>query len=40
MVVEPPPVLVSVLGLLAFAAVVMVVAAVIVRRFEVRYGED
>ena len=39
-VVEPPPAAVSVLGLLAFAAVVLALTALIVRRMEVRYTED
>ena len=39
-VVEPPPAAVSVFGLLAFAAVVLAVTALMVRRMEVRYTED
>ena len=39
-VVEPPPVVVSVLGLLALTVVVLVVASLMVRRMEIRYTED
>lgn len=39
-VAEPPPVIVSVLGLLVFTAVILVAASVVVRRFEIRYGDD
>lgn len=39
-VVEPPPAAVSVLGLLAFAAFVLAVTALIIRRMEIRYTED
>ncbi len=39
-VVEPPPAAVSVLGLLAFAAVMLAATALIVRRMEIRYTED
>ena len=39
-VVEPPPATVSVLGLLAFAAVVLAVTSLIIRRMEIRYTED
>ena len=39
-VVEPPPVAVSVLGLLAFTVVVLAATALIIRRLEIRYTED
>ncbi len=39
-VVEPPPVAVSVLGLLAFTVVVLAATALIIRRMEIRYTED
>jgi ABC-type transport system involved in multi-copper enzyme maturation permease subunit len=37
---DPPPAIVSVLGLVTFAVVVMVAASYRVRRMEIRYGED
>ncbi len=39
-VVEPPPAAVSVFGLLTFAAVVVMLTALLVRRMEIRYTED
>ena len=39
-VVEPPPAAVSVFGLLSFAAAVLALTALIVRRMEIRYTED
>lgn len=39
-VVEPPPAIVSVLGLLALAVVVLALASMMVRRMEIRYTED
>lgn len=37
---EPPPMIVSVLGLLAFTAVALVIAGFLVRRMEIRYSDD
>ncbi len=39
-VADPPPFIVSVLGLLAFSAVALVVANLVVRRMEIRYSDD
>jgi len=39
-VVEPPPMVVSVFGLLAFTAVALFVANLVVRRMEIRYSDD
>lgn len=40
MVSDPPPAIVSILGLTIFAVVVMVAAGLRVRRMEIRYGDD
>lgn len=39
-VTEPPPAWLSVIGLLALAAVALVVASVLLRRMEIRYSDD
>lgn len=39
-VAEPPPVIVSVLGLMVFTGAILVTASFLVRRFEIRYGDD
>lgn len=39
-VAEPPPMIVSVLGLLIFTAVALALAGLLVRRMEIRYGDD
>jgi ABC-type transport system involved in multi-copper enzyme maturation permease subunit len=36
----PPPVIVSVLGLLALTAIALVIASLVVRRMQIRYSED
>ena len=37
---DPPPVILSVIGLLAFTAVALVIANLVVRRMEIRYADD
>jgi hypothetical protein len=39
-VTEPPPAIVSVVGLLLFTVVAVAAASLLLRRMEIRYGED
>jgi ABC-type transport system involved in multi-copper enzyme maturation permease subunit len=39
-VADPPPAIVSIVGLLVFAVVAVAIASLLLRRMEIRYGED